>query len=100
MKPKLLRIIKCPICGYEYLPAEIFMPSAFLGKPKNIIRDGNGKIVSYEGIKMDDTETYRCDKCDSFFEVISTTNFVSRPVGENTPYHITKLNIQKFKLEE
>lgn len=100
MKPKQLRIIKCPICGYEYLPAEIFLPNEFLGKPKNIIKDVSGKIISYEGIKMNDTETYKCDYCDSLFEVISTTNFVSRPIGENAPHYVTKLNISKFKLEE
>ena len=100
MKPKLLRVIKCPICGYEYLPAEIFLPNEFLGRPMNITRDADGKIVGYDGIKMNDTETYKCDKCDSSFEVVSTTNFVSKPTGENTPYYVTKLSADKFKLDE
>ena len=100
MKPKQLRIIKCPTCGYEYLPAEIFLPNEFLGKPKNIIKNSDGKIVGYEGIKMNDTELYRCDNCDCTFEIISTTNFISRPIGDSAPSHITKLSKEKFKLEE
>ena len=34
MKDKKFIIVKCPKCGYEYLPAEIFT-RAFLGKPDN-----------------------------------------------------------------
>lgn len=100
MKPKQLRIIKCPTCGYEYLPAEIFLPNEFLGKPKNIIKNSDGKIVGYEGIKMNDTETYKCDNCLSSFEVVSTTNFVSKPIGGNSPHYVTKLSATKFQLEE
>ena len=100
MKPKQLRTIKCPTCGYEYLPAEIYLPNEFLGKPKNIIRDANGKIIGFEGIKMNDTETYKCDNCLSSFEVVSTTNFVSKPIGETTPHYVTKLNTTRFQLEE
>ena len=100
MKPKQLRIIKCPTCGYEYLPAEIFLPDEFLGKPKNIVKDVYGKILGYEGIKMNDTEIFKCDSCNTTFEVVSTTNFVSRPIGGNTPEYTTKLNVTKFKLEE
>lgn len=100
MKPKQLRVIKCPTCGYEYLPAEIYMPNEFLGKPKNIMRDENGKIIGFNGIKMNDTETYKCDHCDTLFEVVSTTNFVSKPVGDFTSQYVTKLSNVKFKLEE
>ena len=32
MKEKL-NIIICPNCGAEYLPAEIFLPDSFLGRP-------------------------------------------------------------------
>ena len=99
MKPKQLRTIKCPTCGREYLPAEIFLPNEFLGKPKDIVKDSYGKIVGYSGNSMNDTETYRCDKCDTTFEVVSTTNFESRPVGENSPYYVTKLYTVKFCLE-
>lgn len=100
MKPKQLRVIKCPTCGYEYLPAEIYMPNEFLGKPKNIMRDASGKIIGFDGTKMNDTETYRCDHCDTHFEVVSTTNFVSRPTGQSSDEYVTKLSSNKFTLEE
>ena len=40
-------IIKCPKCGYEYLASEIFYPEDLLGTCNNIIRDENGKILSW-----------------------------------------------------
>jgi DNA-directed RNA polymerase subunit RPC12/RpoP len=100
VKPKQLRIIKCPICGWEYLPAEIFLPNEFLGKPKDIVKDYCGKIIGYNGNSMNDTETYKCDNCSTTFEVVSTTNFTVKPIGENSPHYVTKLNTPKFKLEE
>ena len=100
MKPKLLRVIKCPMCGYEYLPAEIYLPNEFLGKPKNIMKDVNGKILGYEGTKMNDTETYKCDNCDSLFKVVSTTNFVSEPICQYSEEYVTKISTNKLFLQE
>jgi DNA-directed RNA polymerase subunit RPC12/RpoP len=100
MKPKQLRVIRCPECGYEYLPAEIYLPDEFLGKPNNVVRDFLGKIMGYEGIKMNDTEKYICDNCNTSFEVVSTTNFVSRKCGGNEPHYSTKLKKEKHILEE
>ena len=45
-------VIKCPKCGYEYLPAEIFFPDVLLGEPSNIIRDEEGKVEFFEGNSM------------------------------------------------
>ena len=100
MKPKQLRVIKCPTCGYEYLPAEIYLPNEFLGKPKTIMKDENGKILGFDGLKMNDTETYKCDNCDTLFEVISTTNFVSKPIGQSSDEYVTKLSTDKFTMAE
>ena len=100
MKPKQLRVIKCPTCGYEYLPAEIYLPDEFLGKPKSIMKDTNGKILGFDGIKMNDTETYKCDNCDTLFEVVSTTNFVSKPLGQSAEDYVTKLSKDKLVLQE
>lgn len=39
-------VIKCPHCGAEYLPSEIFMPEDILGgAPKNLIKDPLGKVL-------------------------------------------------------
>ena len=50
MKTRKFEIIECPKCGYEYLPAEIFVPKYYFGTPENIERDEHGKIINYEGV--------------------------------------------------
>lgn len=66
----MLKTIKCPYCGYEYLPGEIYVPNNFLGKPTKIFRD-NGKVYSSEGIPQDLSESYICDNCNKNFIVIT-----------------------------
>ena len=69
-------IIKCPKCGQEYLPGEIFLPQTLLGQPKAIVRDENGVILNYEGKGMDlIADTYYCDKCGQGFNVEATLSF-------------------------
>ena len=41
--------IRCPHCGCEYLPAEIYLPNDFLGYPTNIIKDEKGEILGLLG---------------------------------------------------
>ena len=67
-------VIKCPRCGCEYLPAEIYIPKNFVGTPKNIHKI-NGKVDWYIGLSMDRKETYICDKCDCQFTVVANVNF-------------------------
>lgn len=33
------QVIRCPQCGAEYLPGEIYLPKYFLGQPKNVSKD-------------------------------------------------------------
>ena len=61
-------IIKCPYCGWEYLPAEIFYPQYILGKPKDIEKTVNGIIVDYYGHSPELEETYKCDNCLNVFK--------------------------------
>ena len=63
---------KCPYCGAQYLPAEIFMPEAFIGRPDDLVKDSFGKIVYedyQEGKEPDMIEHYICDYCDKPFVV-------------------------------
>lgn len=64
--------IKCPHCGREYAPAELFVPGELIGAPTEIIRDAIGKIV-YQEYGEDDAPTqetrYRCDGCGKPFVV-------------------------------
>lgn len=67
--------VVCPYCGREYLPAEIFMPDSFLGEPKNIIKDENGKILSFSNSSMNLKEEYTCDECGNTFQVEAAVKF-------------------------
>ena len=60
-------IIKCPHCGCEYLPNEIFYPDELLGDASNVVRDENGKIIFHEGNNMNLKEEYVCDWCNKSF---------------------------------
>ena len=70
--------LKCPHCGAQYLPAEIFMPGAFLGRPDDIVKDSFGKII-YEDYKVnaepDMLEHYICDYCNTPFVVEATITY-------------------------
>ena len=73
----MYKIIKCPKCGYEYLPGEIFNPWHFLGQPKNIVRNRIGEVLGYEGIEHTPIEEFVCVNCDHQFKVTAKVNFVT-----------------------
>lgn len=75
MKVRKFETIACPHCKYEYLPAEIYIPKYYFGKPYAIERDVEGKILNYEGTSIDLFETYTCDKCNHTFRIISKIGF-------------------------
>ena len=87
MKKENLEIIKCPRCGREYLPAEIFMPNSFLGKPIDIVKTYDGKIDFFDGESMNLKETYRCDCCDAPMVVTAKVTF---KVDINSKYDFTE----------
>lgn len=72
--------IRCPHCNAEYLPAEIYYPNSFLGKPFNIIKDSDGNILGYNGSDMDTVETYSCDNCLKSFSIDASITFRTLPV--------------------
>ena len=55
-------VIKCPNCGVEYLPGEIYIPNNLVGQPKDIERTIDGKIDVYSGIPQNLTETFECEE--------------------------------------
>ena len=93
--------IACPKCGYEYLPAEIFVPKAFMGAPESIIRE-NGKIVDFAGTSMNLEENYTCDKCNCTFHIKAKTSFDSRvaPVTDFSEEYTTSLRDERILMEE
>lgn len=77
MKTRKFEIITCPKCGREYLPAELYIPDAFFGRPKDIVRDIYGIILDYEGTSVDLQESYICDKCNTNFVVKAKIGFTT-----------------------
>lgn len=101
MKRTTKNLIKCPHCGAEYLPAEIFIPDSFLGEPTEIQKDDKGHIESFFGDDMDLKEQYRCDYCNKKFSVTASIKFNS---STNTKYfdeeYTTKLTKPSLFLDE
>lgn len=75
--------ITCPHCGREYLPAEIYVPSAFFGHPEDIDRDDSGKVEFYSGPGMDLAETFECE-CGKSFKVAARMEFKTQPTEESS----------------
>lgn len=95
-------IIKCPKCGYEYLPAEIFFPKEILGNPQNIIRNDKGQIEFCTGTNFNLKEEFTCINCDCDFIADSTVKFFT--TESTTPKfdeeHTTILYTDRVILEE
>lgn len=59
-----INVIRCPHCGTEYHPSEIFIPEYLIGRPKDIEKNYLGKIVNIEmALKPDLKEEFTCEKC-------------------------------------
>lgn len=78
--------IKCPKCGMQYLASEIFSPKHFLGYASDIIKNGRGEVISFEGADMDlKADTYYCEHCGQAFNVEATIKFkVSKAKNEDS----------------
>ena len=77
MKKRKMTYIECPYCGCEYLPEEIYLPYSFFGKPLNIVKDKDGKILSYSNDSVNPVEQYQCDKCNKVFNVNCKLQFIT-----------------------
>lgn len=102
MKTRKFEIIQCPKCGREYLPAEIFVPSAFFGKPQDIVRDVYGRILDYDGTSIDAIETYTCDKCNTLFQIRAKMTFVveNTVIGDIDEEYTTPLHKNTLFMDE
>jgi len=74
-------VIRCPHCGAEYLPGEIYMPGSLIGQPDDIVKDAVGKIIyedySTEAREPDMIEHFICEFCDKPFVIEATTTYKS-----------------------
>ena len=94
--------ITCPNCGRQYLPAEIYYPNSFFGRPSDIDRVGNIKIDSYCGNSMNLQESYECDNCYCKFEVTAKISFQTSELKkyDMSKAYVTKLFDDKITLDE
>ena len=60
-------IIHCPKCGAEYTPSEIFYPKSVFVSVPDVVKNKEGKIVSYTGNLIKQDEKYICDVCNAPF---------------------------------
>lgn len=77
MRKNKFDVIVCPCCGAEYLPAEIYVSNSYIGTPKHIIKNDEGKILTFDGETMNTSETYQCDYCNSKFIINAKTTFLT-----------------------
>lgn len=75
-------VIRCPHCGTEYLPGEIYMPGSLIGQPDEVIKDSLGKII-YEDYHSElrepnMTERFICENCNKPFIIEATVTYKTR----------------------
>ena len=71
-------VIKCPHCGAEYLPSEIYMPGSLIGHPSDIVKDSLGRILYedyLENKEPDMIEHFICDTCEKPFVIEATVTY-------------------------
>ena len=89
-------VIKCPHCGAQYLPGEIYMPGSFLGRPEDVVKDSLGKILYedyQEGKEPDMVEHFICDICDKPFIVEATVTYKTTSEAPENDFSTTYVSL-------
>ena len=93
-------IITCPVCGQQFLPAEIYIPEEFFGRPTEVIRDDAGKIEFHLGPEMNLDEEFVCEHCGTAFTVHAKLSFETSYEAKDSE-HVTYFNnVKKSQLKE
>lgn len=90
------KVIKCPHCGWEYEPGEIYLPDVLLGYPINVIRDALGHIIytEYKPYKEPcSTEEFWCEHCDRPFVIEAEITYKSKPQDEELDFSNTTVSL-------
>ena len=97
MKEK--NIIKCPHCGAEYLPNEIYIPDEFF-TDVSALKDDNYKILATSGDALNAVEEYCCDKCAKTFKVTAGVTFTTEEVKDDfEDDYVVTINKDRVELE-
>lgn len=70
-------IIKCPHCGAEYMPSEIFYPEDLLPNSEIVTKDDKGRIIAQAGSPMNLEEDFVCEYCNHAFTAKADFSFSS-----------------------
>lgn len=92
-------IIRCPHCGSEYLPGEIYLPGSLIGQPDDIVKDSLGKIL-YEDYSTEDREPnmiehFICEQCEKPFIIEASVTYRTReeaPENDFTTKYVSLLD--------
>ena len=92
-------VIRCPHCGAEYLPGEVYMPGSLIGQPDEVIRDSFGKII-YEDYytatrEPDMGEHFTCEYCDKPFVIEASVTYKAKeeaPENDFTTKYVSLLD--------
>lgn len=90
------QVLKCPHCGAEFLPGEIFYPDNVIGYSMNIIRDPLNKIIYEEykeGREPFAEEEFWCPFCDKPFIAEVELKFSTRPQEEELDFSDTTVKL-------
>ena len=94
------KVIKCPHCGREYVPAEIYYPNSFFGRPKVVYLDNDRHVISIDGDDMDLYEEYTCDDCRTVFRVKADIDFTTEEIVNFEEDFTSELYGDRVSLEE
>ena len=96
IKQQPVKFIKCPHCGWNYLPGEVLYPINMIGYPTNIIRDGIGNIIYHEYPENKEPlaeEQYWCDNCEKPFIIDIDINYKTHVEKEELDFSNTAVKL-------
>lgn len=90
-------VIRCPHCGAEYLPGEIYMPNAIIGQPDDIVKDSFGRII-YEDYFTPEREPcteehFVCEYCEKPFVIEATVTYKTREESPENDFSTEYVNL-------
>lgn len=92
-------IIKCPYCGMEYLPNEIYLPKEFFTDATSLKND-SGKILDITGNTLNTVEEYCCDNCSKTFKVSATVSFTTEEIKDDfDDDYVVTINKERIDLD-
>lgn len=85
-------LIKCPYCGWEYVPAELFNPTDLEGKPEDLLKDNLGKVLYvdyHKNYSPCQVTRYICDGCGKPFVVEPTVTYKVKKEAKELDFSTT-----------